>query len=546
MTRVLRARVTPQQLDLAAVALLCAVGLALRVGGLTSHDLWFDDAWAALPSHVGIAEALKMVVTTPLYAVGLREWLRLGPTPTWWGQLPALAFGVAGIAAVWGLVRALGFSRLAALAAGAIVMAGPVTVAYATRLKEYPADLLCACVVLWLAERWRRAPNQRNLRWLGIAGVVSLWLSASTAAVVGGAAAMVVVVAWGERRHRRAAAGLVGVLAVASVGLWVAFLRRVPGQLRTNWRTHGYLFGYSSRHHLAYTFQQTFSGLAHGLLGAPIPWTSSGSAVRAFPTALAVITALALVVLVEPPVADALRSRGRVAASTLAAAATVVLAIVGTLAGASPLGDGRTDEVLYPALLVLLVAAGTALARRATATPSMRRATGAVAAGVVAAAAVGFGVAHTTAYPPTGLARVLAIVRPQLLPGDVVVVDGYESFTFADDGAGPWAVSFSSTQVPWPMGFHVVSLDPTYALSANYLQPDQAIGELARSTRRVWYVGPTVGGYSTAAPKDLWAFPYATPTMKELSALGFVGVNAFATAPGTYAQLLVRRDTTGR
>lgn len=544
MTRVPRTRVTTRQLELAAVVAVCAVGLWLRVSGLTSHDLWFDDAWAALPAHVGLSDAIRMVVTTPLYTLGLREWLRLGPTPTWWGQLPALVLGVGGIAAVWRLVRSLGFGRLAALGGAAVVMAGPITVAYATRLKEYPADLLCACLVLWLAERWRRSRTDRNLAALGAVSVVCLWVSASTAVVVGGAAIMVVAAAWGDSRCRRAALVHVGVLAAASVGLWAAFLRRVPAQLRTNWRTHGFLFGYSSQHHLAYTFQQTFSGLAHGLLGVPLPWTSSGSAVRAYPMALAIVAALGLIALVEPDLSAVLRSRGRTVGTTFAAAASVVLAIAGTLSGLTPLGDGRTDEVLYPSLVVLLVAAGTSLARRATATDSLRRTAATATAGAVVVVAFAFGVTHRAAYPPTGLRQVLSVLETKLLPGDVVVIDGYESFTYADDSVlGGWKVSFARTPVPWPMGFHVVSLDAAYVLSTNYLQPDQQITDLARTTRRVWYVGPTVGGYSTAAPKDLWLFPYVTPTITELEAEGFVGVDAFASVPGAgvYAQLLVLR-----
>lgn len=539
MARVRRASLTLRQLDVVVVAALCAVGLALRLPGLTSRDLWFDDAWAALPAHVSLGDALRMVVTTPLYTLGLREWLLAGPKATWFAQLPALVLGVGGIAAVYGLCRALRLGRLGAFAAAAAVMAGPVTVAYSSRLKEYPADLLCACWILWLAERWRRDPSPQRLALLGLACVVSLWLSASTAVVVGGAAAMVVAVAWGDRARRRDAAMLVGVLAVCSAGLWAAFLRRVPGQLRTNWRTHGFLFGYSTSHHLAYTFQQSFSGLSHGLLGVPNPWTPSGSALRALPMLVAVLTVLALVALVEPALALVLRSRGRNVGVSFAAAASVVLAVAGTLGGVAPLGDGRTDEVLYPSLLVLVVAGGVALARRARASAGTRAAVRLATAGVVAAVALAFGATHVAAYPPTGLAQVLAGVRSQLLPGDVVVIDGYESFTYADDGLGPWQVSFAQGDVPWPMGFHVRSLDPQDVLSTNYLQPDEAITKLPRRTRRVWYVGPTGGGYSTATPRDLWNFPYATPTVRELAALGYRGVDTFVSAPGVYAQLLV-------
>ena len=104
-------------------------------------------------------------------------------------------------------------------------------------------------------------------------------------------------------------------------------------------------------------------------------------------------------------------------------------------------------------------------------------------------------------------------LEPQLRAGDVVVVDGYESFTWGDEGLRPWAVSFHQGAVPWPMGFHVASRDDAFVLSSSYLQPDAAIRTLSRRTHRVWFIGPTVGGYSTSAPRPLWIFPFSTPTL---------------------------------
>jgi hypothetical protein len=534
-----RTAVTLRRLDTAVVLALCGVGAALRAPGLTSTDLWFDDAWAALPAHVGLSKAIHMVVTTPLYSLALRSWIEVRPQ-TWWAQLPALVLGVAGIAAVWALVRALGFSRLAAFASGVVITAGPVAVTYSTRLKEYPVDLLCACLVLWLVERWRSDPTRRGLALLGAASVASLWISASTAAVVGGAAVVVLVVAWSRRELRRDAIALVGGLAVASAALWAVFLHRVPSQLRTNWRTHGYLFGYSSGRHVIYEIQQTFSGLAHGLLGVPIPWTPEGFAIRALPMVLAIATCIALVAVIAPPVAQVVASRGATVGPTAAAAATMLLAVLGTLVGISPLGDGRTDEVFYPALLVLAVGGATTVVRSATATPRSRDAARVATAVVLSTAALWFGTTHVAAYPPTGLRAVISQLRQRLLQGDVVVVDGYESFTWADDDLGPWKVSFESTNVPWPMGFHVVSEDPTYVLSSNYLQPDVQIERLSSRTRRLWYVGPTVGGYSTAAPTGIWGFLDSTPTLQTLQAYGWhwTGV-ACCHASGAFAQLYV-------
>jgi hypothetical protein len=543
MSRVPRA-VTWRPLDVVPVAGLCAAGVAFRAPGLTAADAWFDDAWAALPAHVPFGTALHMVVTAPLYGLALRSWIQLGPHATWWGQLPAFALGVVGIVAVYALIRGLGLPRLGAFAAGLAIAVGPVTVAYSTRLKEYPSDLVFACLVLWLAERWRREPSRRATLALAAAGVVSLWVSASTAAVVGGAAAVVVVSCIGRPALVREAGLLVGALAAGTIGVWAAFLRLVPSQLRTNWRTHGYLFGYSDVHHVLYEFQQTFSGLTHGLLGVPIPWTSSSSALRAVPMIFAVASFVGIVALVAVPVRAAVRTRFLDVGVGFAAAVTVALAILGTFVGVAPLGDGRTDEAFYPALLVLLVVAATLLATAAT---SPERVTRRVRFGVAAAmglVSVLFGAAHVAEYPPTGLSTVVAELRTHLLPGDVVVLDGYESFTWADEDLGAWHVSFRQGSVPWPMGFHVVSDNPTYVLSDEYLQPDRQIEDLSLRTHRLWYLGPTVGGYSNQAPTDLWSFPDSTPIYDELVALGWQPVGGVCcSAPGAYAVLFLYRPT---
>ncbi len=535
------------------VVALCALGLAMRLPGLTTRPLWFDDAWAALPAHVSLTEALRMVVTTPLYTLGMREWILLGPSVTWWAQLPALVLGVAGIAAMYLLVRAHRFSPLAAFVAAALVAAGPTTLTYSTRVKEYSADLLLSCLILWLVNRWRRNPSWHRIWALAAVSVAALWISASTAAVVGGAACVTVVVGWASPPVRRQMAALLGTLATGSLVLWLVFLRHIPTQLRTNWRTHGYLFGYSSSRHVAFEFQQTFSGIAHGLLGIPIPFTFSGFSLRADPMALSIATVLVLGLLVVPPVVAVAKVRGRYVGPMFASSATLVVAVVGTLSGVSPLGDGRTDEALYPAILLLLVGGFTALSSRGALPTISRPATRIGIALVVGAGAIWYGVNHTAAYPPTGVDTVVhELERSVLKPGDIVVVDPYLSFTYGDDDLGPWHVSFTQGVVPWPMGYHVVTTKPDWVISTEYLQPDDQLVKLLapaiahHRTVRVWYLGITVGAYSLSAPKYLWQLPFTTPTLSYLEdpptalvrpGLGLAPQYTCCHADGTYAWL---------
>ena len=427
-------RARPSRAGIVAVVSLCAFGCAIRIPGLTSRDLWFDDSWAALPAHVPLHDALRMVVTTPLYSLAMRTWIGVLPQDTWWAQLPALALGVAGIAAVWGLVRAHGYPAIAAFVAGALVAVGPVTVEYSTRVKEYSADLLLACLILWLVERWRRAPSSRGLALLAVASIAALWISASTAAVVGGAVAVTILVAWSRPELRRQVAAFMGAIVLAAAAVWLAFLRQLPGQLRTNWRTHGFLFGYSSSRHVEIAFQQTFSGLAHGLLAVPIPYTFRPASIRAWPLALAAITVILLAAVVVPPLVEVLGTKGARTSPTTAAAAATAIAVLGTLTGVAPLGDGRTDEALYPAFILLGVGVVTALSRR-DAAPARRHRVALALTCAFAAAAIAFGVSHVATYPPTGLRTIVAELQHRfLLRGDVVVVDGYEQFTWGRRG----------------------------------------------------------------------------------------------------------------
>ena len=335
--------------------------------------------------------------------------------------------------------------------------------------------------------------------------------------------------------------------------MWVVFLRHLPGQLRTNWRTHGFLFGYSSARHVAFEFQQSFAGIAHGLLGVPIPYTFQGFALRAWPMVLAVVAAVLLAALVAPPLLHAIRTRGAGVSPLTASAAAIAIAVLGTLSGLAPFGDGRTDEVFYPVILLLAAGAVTSLVARSHFPADLRHTGRIVLAGFVAVVAVWFGVTHRAEYPPTGLRHIYAELTPMLRSGDLVVVDGYEQFTWGDEGLSKWHVSFVQGAVPWPMGFHVASDDPSVDLSPEYLQPDPELAALVARATRVWFIGPTVGGYSTSAPADLWLLEDPTPTWSELqcpttiskptsfcpaAGLG-LQPRTFFEYSGTYAQLYV-------
>ncbi|MEI6736272.1 MAG: hypothetical protein WCL31_05040 [Actinomycetes bacterium] len=73
-----------------SLPLIVLFGLWTRLGGFSSHQLWFDDAWVAVPAKVPLGEAVHMVNTTPLFSIFMRQWILWGPDATWWAQIPAL------------------------------------------------------------------------------------------------------------------------------------------------------------------------------------------------------------------------------------------------------------------------------------------------------------------------------------------------------------------------------------------------------------------------------------------------------------------------
>ncbi|MEI7479274.1 MAG: hypothetical protein WCK25_03090, partial [Actinomycetes bacterium] len=165
-----RQRERPRLFDVLALTAIVGLGLWTRIPGFSRYDLWFDDAWAALPAKVSFATANKMVATTPAYSLAMRAWLQVGPKSTIWAQSPSFVFSMVGIVAIYFLVRHFAFSRTLGLLASLTIAAGPVTSLYATRMKEYAADFLIACLILGLAERWRRNPSWGRAAPVGIVG----------------------------------------------------------------------------------------------------------------------------------------------------------------------------------------------------------------------------------------------------------------------------------------------------------------------------------------------------------------------------------------
>ncbi|HEV3213585.1 MAG TPA: hypothetical protein VGZ03_09345 [Acidimicrobiales bacterium] len=532
--------------EVAGVVGLVVLGAFSRAHGFTSLDLWFDDAWAAMPARVGVGAAVHMVLTAPGYGLAMRTWIRLDPATTWWAQLPAFALGLAAIPAVYALVRWLRNPRWVAFAAAVVVTVSPVAVQYATRVKEYPFDLLAGCVLLVLAERVRRAPSSPRLAALAVVSVAAFFVSAGCAPVVAGVWLAVVLVAWRDRVWRWPTAAWLGATAAGVLAVWAVLLRTLPSVLTTNWRRRGFLVDYRSLASVERSISLIFGGFLHAVLAYPVPVSFYRQARGVHDASALAVGVLVLAVAILVPIVASLR--GRVVTPELAAALSLVVAVVLAVADRVPLGDGRTDEVLYPALLVCLAAAVRALsprARRLTVAWAPAKALAVTLAGALLAGAVAFGVTHRAVYPTISLRGLEARLAPLERHGDVVFVDTFNSFGWCYYALAPCEVHVGGTPV-WPQGFRPVSLRPaTTFIARHYGVPLPEFTEAQAHATRIWYVGYTFGTFDVGIGAARYDVPVATFFTSLLRKEGWRPDPRSGQVLGvhTYALLYVRRST---
>jgi hypothetical protein len=516
-----------------ALFAILGIGAYTRVSGFSTGSLWFDDAWQAMPARASVGTALRMVTTAPLYTLGLRTWLRFDLASTRWAQLPAFIFGVAGIAAVFFLLRY--FEVWAPLAyLGALVLAvSPVAVDYSTRVKPFGLDLLCGCGLLWLFERWRRAPRRRSAMLLGGACALSLLISSTTAVVVLAVAAVALLCGLRDAARRVDALVVAGTAAVGGLVVEVLWLRRLSPALYFGWTKRGYLLNASSTHHVAWSLQAMGTGFFHWFVGTPLAHPRLVEQITAGGVALSALGFLALLGVSVPPLAGLVRRLGRDPGALVVPAVALWLAVALALAHKSPFGGGRTDEDLYPAVLLLFAGAAGALARRARNEP---RRGAVVALAVLTGALLWVGATNRASYPQTDLRPLAAELHHVGPRSAITVVDPWLTFTWAYDDLSPTRISFTHTLTLWSQEFHVVSLDPGVDLSVNSFFPDRSYGRLASRTQWLWYVASTVGRQSRVRnhPNHL----LVTQNYRFLLANGWRPAGTYLTFPHTEAILL--------
>jgi len=468
-----------------AVAGAMVVGTILRVQGLTSTDLWFDDAWAALSQRYPLATAVHMTQTTPGWSLAERQWNLLHPGVSWWAQLPQLVLGIAAIGIIAALLRWYRCPRWAVLLGTAVICVSPAAVTYSSRVKEYMADLVLSCLLLFLAEQWRRDhSSRRNLGMLVAALFVTPFVSATLLSVSAGISASVLLIAIFSPALRRAAVAIC-LSAVVGLGLlWELWLHNLTGSLKHELLLDGYLVDYRSLHGFLHSAQVIGSGLSQQLLGLPYNVNRADQAIHPGLLLWSIIVEVLLVVMVLRPLKRTIATRSLDPFAIPAMVTGVAIAMAAL--DVEPLGHGRTDIYLYPCLLLLMIDGCTALRPRVRSAVAR----GALSASVVGLACVAL--LQPLGYPARNLSSPVHALLAQPLPATTaIVVSPWNAYTWSLDQLSPTAVSTKAPLFQWSAGFHVVSLDDHVVISANYFLPDWEFLFLHQHFDHLWYAALT-------------------------------------------------------
>jgi hypothetical protein len=269
----------------------------------------------------------------------------------------------------------------------------------------------------------------------------------------------------GDRRLGPAALSAVGVVTIA-----LTVFGNLPTALHRYW-TNAMLTP-TPLSTLPHRVSTTVRGLVTGLL--PTTTKISGDVL--------LVTVVA-VVLLSCGLLGLRRSR-----AVQVATAVVLTAVACSVLGRIPLGTGRTDMAIYPALMLIVLAGGARLSRALLVRwPSRRNVVASlVSAGLVAAGAVAI-VQHRP-YPATNLGALVPELSSCGARPPLVVVDAYTRYPWAltesprftlefssGYGAG-FTVAHSSTAIvlpaqPYEVGYTPVAWAQSVERTAGALQP---------------------------------------------------------------------------
>jgi 4-amino-4-deoxy-L-arabinose transferase-like glycosyltransferase len=397
--------VTPRRetlADAAVVGALAVFAALLRAGEVGQSSLWLDDAWVALAHKAdGLHEFLLAGLTAPGFAALFKAWSAVVGFSTTKAQVLPFLLGTVTAPALYAVLVRRGLGRVAAAAGAFLLAVSTLHVAYSARVKQYTLDALV--VVAFLAAAWwvlERRDDRR--RWWVLAGVSVAAAVLSSAAIVFVVSGIVIAILALWRAHGRGAVRVAlvpcAVVAAFLAGWWVLVLRPATNP----------------------ELQDFFAGRYVTVDEGPVTAVrEAGQAIRrvveeaiAFPVgiALSLAFAAAVVVLWRRPALGCLLLVPIGAALVLAALQTV------------PLGTGRTDIYLYPALAMLV----------AVALDEVGRLFLPAAVAVVLALGLLWAVSRESprGYPHEDIAPLVRQLEAQALPGDAILIYPHSNFAY--------------------------------------------------------------------------------------------------------------------
>ena len=480
--------------------LIVLFGLWTRLSGFSSQQLWFDDAWVAVPTKVPLGEAIHMVNTTPLFSIFMRQWILWGSDATWWAQIPAFVTGLIAIVAVYRLLKYFGSSETLSLLAALVIAASPIVIDYSTRLKQYNLDIIFACLIMWLAEKWRRTPSLRGALTLALVSVLSFFTSASSIVIVAPVLGVAVLLAWREKTRRLQVGALLAIAGGGFVFEWIVWLSHLSNGLYVGWRNRGYLLDTRNLRKLAYSLQTMGSQFFHWMLDLPTGHPRDPDHhVTILGLTISALVALFLVALVAGTLWRYLRRPLNMPEPLVIAALALTFSVALALVRRSPFGGGRTDEVIYPALLLLIAALFTQLQ------PRIQRVVPQATKVLIAcsvAALLFVGLSNRAHYPSIELKAPVAQMEAVREATDGVVIDPWLSFTWAAANIPTFAVTREKSFFDWSQGFHVRGAPP-YFFSDYYFHPSWYYPYLKDTITRLWYVAETGSpAWPATSPRD--------------------------------------------
>ncbi len=517
------------------------VGLAARLPGLTtSSGLFRDDAWVAAPARASFGHAADLVSTFPGFSLGIWPLLHLTAPTAIYAQLPALIAGLLALPALWWMLRGFNLPTWPSAAVSVVVWLSPVVITYSTRVKPYTTELLLAAILLGVTARVRTPATNRW--WLALLSVVALFVSFSLVPVIIGCWTSVVVDDHRMKNTSRATLLPPMVAMALAVLLLLIFWKPVPPSLHSFWSP--FFVNWATPGGFARSIQHLLGGFSAGLTGAP-----------ALTTKHVAVTVLALIVLgtLLVLIGIGLRELGWKA---LGPGIALLLGAFLSAIRVVPLGTGRTDELLYPAIAILLTAG---LARLLSLEAvNLHRVVVALSAGVVLAALALAPTLHRAAYPISDLNGTMNLATT--LPGSgesVQVFDAGLRYNFAwsgyeatPEGVPPRLVLDPSNEAGYTVRLHGDGAATTFIASSDpgdsTYHPEAWVRRLdaqaaAQPTPRLLFFGLTeqVVNPTTGPLPGQASDPHRSPFFGALVSDGWK-VGAITIGRGVYAQILTK------